>query len=194
MAVDLDTYRILLQGSFQCARCGTCCKICDPISVDEEDIKALAKHFKIPYNRAIHKNTRPHPEVPFLRALKHTNPCKFYDRTTHECKIYDARPKMCRVYPFMNPQQQTLPGIGIYDDCPGMLLTLEVFRQLNEHYSKELHKYREYLSVHPEVEELLIELIQYASAHTIFDEDNIEAGKCIGEKLSPHLAALRAIA
>jgi len=174
-------------------QCGTCCKICDPISIDDEDIQALAKHFKIPYQKAVRKYTRPYPGVTFMKALKHTNPCKFYDQIAHTCKVYDARPKMCRVYPFLSPHQQELPAIGIYDDCPGMLLTLQVFKQFADQNSEGLEHYQKYVKAHPEVEQLFNELLSRAVDHTVFGADTIADCKRIAEKLSPHLAAIRAI-
>lgn len=191
--MDLDTYRMLLQGGFQCTRCGTCCKICYPVDVDEEDIRSLAKHFKIPYQRAVRKFTMTHPEAALhRRILKQSRPCKFYDPGAGECKVYEARPKMCRRYPFLSPQQLCLSGIGLYTDCPGMALTLEVFKQYNEIHSKEFQKFNNYFDNHPEALELIQKFIQYASNYTIFGKDNIDAGKQIAEKLKPHLLALRA--
>ena len=67
----------------------------------QEDAARLAKHLKIPLNKAIKKYTLPDPDKPGALDFKHILPCKFYDASIRGCKIYSARPWSCRIFPFL---------------------------------------------------------------------------------------------
>lgn len=92
----------------RCERCGECCRYCNPISIDGDECKAIARHlgmsdhsFKeryidVPRNQkgngfkerdlAIRKNMGMH--------------CPFYDKEMG-CSIYEVRPTACRIFPYL---------------------------------------------------------------------------------------------
>lgn len=119
----VDYYRMACHMLFECQRCGKCCTTGDPIRLRPKDVAALAKHLKIPLNRAIKKYTIPDPDKPGALDFKHTKPCKFYDDIG--CKIYAARPWSCRIFPFLGiygSEEQVI----VNKSCPGSLKTMEI--------------------------------------------------------------------
>ncbi|MDM7938782.1 MAG: YkgJ family cysteine cluster protein [Methanothrix sp.] len=121
---SVDYYRMACHMLFECQRCGKCCTTGDPIRLRPEDAAALAKHLKVPLNRAIKKYTIPDPDKPGALDFKHTKPCKFYDVSSTGCKIYTARPWSCRIFPFLGiygSEEQVI----VNKSCPGSLKTME---------------------------------------------------------------------
>jgi hypothetical protein len=121
----VDYYRMACHMLFQCQRCGRCCTTGDPIRLRPEDAEALAKHLKIPLNKAIKKYTIPDPDKPGALDFKQTKPCKFYDVSATGCKIYAARPWSCRIFPFLGiygSEEQVI----VNKSCPGSLKTMEI--------------------------------------------------------------------
>lgn len=121
----VDYYRMACHLLFRCHRCGNCCTTGDPIRLRPEDIAAIARHLKIPLNKALKKYTIADPVKPGALNFKHILPCKFYDKAAKGCKIYGARPWSCRIFPFL----------GIYGDenkvivkqsCPGSVETMKI--------------------------------------------------------------------
>jgi hypothetical protein len=122
---SVDYYRMACHMLFECQRCGRCCTTGDPIRLRPKDAAALAKHLKIPLNRAIKKYTIPDPDKPGALDFKHTKPCKFYDVSAAGCKIYTARPWSCRIFPFLGvygSEEQVI----VNKSCPGSLKTMEI--------------------------------------------------------------------
>lgn len=121
----VDYYRMACHMLFECQRCGKCCTSGDPIRLRPEDAAALAKHLKIPLNKAIKKYTIPDPEKPGALDFKHTKPCKFYDVSATSCKLYTARPWSCRIFPFLGiygSEEQVI----VNKSCPGSMKTMEI--------------------------------------------------------------------
>lgn len=114
----IDYYRLACHVLFVCERCGTCCAIGNPIRLSQEDISRIARHLKIPLNKAIKKLTIPDPARPGVLNFKKINPCKFYDPVQKGCKIYDARPWSCRIFPFIGIYGSE-DYIKIHESCPG---------------------------------------------------------------------------
>ncbi|NMC09654.1 MAG: YkgJ family cysteine cluster protein [Methanothrix sp.] len=121
----VDYYRMACHMLFECQRCGKCCTSGDPIRLRPEDAAALAKHLKIPLNKAIKKYTIPDPEKPGALDFKHTKPCKFYDVSATGCKLYAARPWSCRIFPFLGIYGSDEQVI-VNKSCPGSMKTMEI--------------------------------------------------------------------
>jgi hypothetical protein len=83
----VDYYRMACHLLFLCQRCATCCTTGDPIRLRQGDAARLAKHLKIPLNKAIKKYTIPDPDKPGVLDFKHIRPCKFYDPTTRAVRF-----------------------------------------------------------------------------------------------------------
>ncbi|HWQ19639.1 MAG TPA: YkgJ family cysteine cluster protein [Methanotrichaceae archaeon] len=114
----VDYYRIACHMLFKCHRCGTCCTTGDPIRLRKEDAKALARHLKIPVDKAVKKYTIPDPKNTGALAFKKTRPCRFYDPTLGGCKIYPVRPWSCQIFPFLGiygPDE----AVKVNESCPG---------------------------------------------------------------------------
>ncbi len=114
----IDYYRLACHVLFVCERCGTCCATGNPIRLSQEDISLIARHLKIPLNKAIKKLTIPDLARPGVLNFKKINPCKFYDPVQKGCKIYDARPWSCRIFPFIGIYGSE-DQIKVHESCPG---------------------------------------------------------------------------
>ena len=119
----VDYYRMACHLLFECQRCGTCCTTGDPIRLRLEDAARLAKHLKIPLNKAIKKYTIPDPGKPGVLDFKHIRPCKFYDSEAKGCKIYAARPWSCRIFPFLGIYGSE-DRVKVNESCPGSMQTM----------------------------------------------------------------------
>ncbi len=120
----VDYYRMACHLLFECQRCGTCCTTGDPIRLRPEDAALLARHLKIPLNKAIKKYTVPDPDRPGALDFKHILPCKFYDARELGCKIYTARPWSCRIFPFLGIYGSE-DRVVVKESCPGSVETMK---------------------------------------------------------------------
>ncbi len=121
----VDYYRMACHLLFECQRCGTCCTTGDPIRLRKEDAVRLARHLKIPLNKAAKKYTIPDPKQPDTLNFKHICPCKFYDLKAGGCKIYPARPWSCRIFPFLGIYGSE-DQVKVHESCPGSLETMRI--------------------------------------------------------------------
>jgi Fe-S-cluster containining protein len=110
---------------FHCQRCGTCCTTGNPIRLRPEDAVALAKHLKIPLQKARKKYTIPDPDKPGVLDFKDILPCKFYDSSAQSCKIYVARPWSCRIFPFLGIYGSE-DRVLVKESCPGSMETMRI--------------------------------------------------------------------
>jgi len=120
----IDYYRMACHLLFECKRCGNCCTIGDPIRLRPEDAAALARHQKIPLNKALKKYTIPDPDKPGVLDFKHIKPCKFYDPAARGCKLYSARPWSCRIFPFLGIYGSE-DRVKVNESCPGSVETMK---------------------------------------------------------------------
>ena len=135
-----DYTRMACHILFRCQRCGTCCTTGDPIRLRPEDAAQLAKHLKIPLNRALKKYTIPDPKKPGVLDFKHILPCKFYDRLAGGCKIYAARPWSCRIFPFLGVYGSS-DQVVVNPSCPGSVETMGILTRAMEEVKEELEGY-----------------------------------------------------
>jgi len=135
-----DYTRMACHILFRCQRCGTCCTTGDPIRLRPEDAAQLAKHLKIPLNRALKKYTIPDPKKPGVLDFKHILPCKFYDRLAGGCKIYAARPWSCRIFPFLGVYGSS-DQVVVNPSCPGSVETMEILTRAMEEVQREPEGY-----------------------------------------------------
>jgi uncharacterized protein len=120
----IDYYRMACHLLFRCQRCGNCCTTGDPIRLRPEDAALLAKHLKIPLNKALKKYTISDPDKPGTLDFKHIKPCKFYDPVARGCKIYSARPWSCRIFPFLGIYGSE-DQVKVNESCPGSVETMK---------------------------------------------------------------------
>jgi Fe-S-cluster containining protein len=93
---------------YNCSKCpGYCCSY-HTIPVTRRDLKRLAAHFGIGFNKAkakfVVKNDekeKEHGEFKMRRkADEHFGRiCRFFDTETRRCTVYKARPATCRSFP-----------------------------------------------------------------------------------------------
>jgi len=121
----IDYYRMACHILFECQRCATCCTTGDPIRLRQEDAVRLARHLKIPLNKAIKKYTVPDPVKPGALDFKHILPCKFYSASARGCKIYSARPWSCRIFPFLGVYGSE-DQVKVHESCPGSVETMKI--------------------------------------------------------------------
>ncbi len=121
----IDYYRMACHSLFECKRCGTCCTTGDPIRLKREDMARIAKHLKIPTNKAIRKLTVKDPDKPEVLNFKHILPCKFYDIEAKACKIHAVRPWSCRIFPFLGIYGSE-NHVKVNESCRGSVETMNV--------------------------------------------------------------------
>ena len=94
---------------YDCLKCpGYCCSYPN-IHLQPDDIKRLAKHFKLTKKQARKrfstKGTKEEGADKRPRVLRHKDDehfgsiCQFFDTEERHCTIYKARPQICRDYP-----------------------------------------------------------------------------------------------
>lgn len=132
---SVDYVRMACHILFKCQRCGTCCTTGDPIRLRPEDVTLLARHLKIPLNKALKKYTIPDPDRPGVLDFKHILPCKFYDPATSGCKVYAARPWSCRIFPFLGIYG-SLDQVKVNESCPGSVETMRILTEAMEEARK----------------------------------------------------------
>jgi len=132
----VDYYRMACHMLFVCRRCAVCCTTGDPIRLRQEDAAALARHLKIPLNKALKKYTVPDPDKPEALDFKHILPCKFYDPAGKGCKIYAARPWSCRIFPFLGIYGSE-DRVKVNESCAGSLGTMKILKEAIEEARKD---------------------------------------------------------
>lgn len=132
----VDYYRMACHMLFVCQRCGMCCTTGDPIRLRQEDAAALARHLKVPLNKALKKYTVPDPNKPEALDFKHILPCKFYDPAGKGCKIYAARPWSCRIFPFLGIYGSE-DQVKVNESCAGSLGTIKILKEAIEEARKD---------------------------------------------------------
>ncbi|RQW78562.1 MAG: YkgJ family cysteine cluster protein, partial [Methanothrix sp.] len=113
----------------------------------QEDTALLAKHLKIPLNKALKKYTIPDPDKPGVLDFKHIKPCKFYDPAAKGCKLYSARPWSCRIFPFLGIYGSE-DRVKVNESCPGSVETMKALTAAmeearNERLSPGAYSYEE---------------------------------------------------
>jgi len=96
-----------------------------------EDAALLAKHLKIPLDKALKKYTIPDPDRPGVLDFKHILPCKFYDKGAKGCKIYAIRPWSCRIFPFLGIYGSE-NQVKVNESCPGSVETMKILTEAVE--------------------------------------------------------------
>lgn len=81
----------------ECRQCGSCCRDFPDIVIKKDEVKRLAKHFKISPSKIKRK-------YGIMHRGTHTwqfkgNPCPFLKGKNH-CTIYELRPRTCQSFPF----------------------------------------------------------------------------------------------
>jgi hypothetical protein len=89
---------------YSCERCPAYCCSYDRIVVTDADVRRLARHFGLAFEKAREQLTKKGEERG-ERVLRHhkdhvyKSVCQFLDRETRRCTVYEARPEICRDYP-----------------------------------------------------------------------------------------------
>jgi Fe-S-cluster containining protein len=105
--------RARAQLSFECHRCGRCCRLPPLVVLSGKDINRMATHLKLSRKVFIREYTR---RVDEFRYLKTTTPCIFLEG--NDCSIYEVRPMQCRGYPYL---LDIKPDAGVFymENCAG---------------------------------------------------------------------------
>ncbi len=106
-----------IHSDLKCERCGRCCTLSDPISLEPQDVERLSAILGISIRKTIRKYATS-VEVGGHQAwaIKKTSPCIFLDEASGLCKIHPARPIICRAFPLLSPR--TVGGEPSAEWCP----------------------------------------------------------------------------
>ncbi len=101
---------------FQCRECGYCCHGETTVSLDEDDIKRLVAHLKIPYEEVEDKYLRVSGNVIQMKIVE--GHCIFYN---DGCTIHPGKPWRCTqwpLHPSMISDRNNYETIK--NSCPGI--------------------------------------------------------------------------
>jgi Fe-S-cluster containining protein len=106
-----------IQSELKCERCGSCCTLSSPVSLEPQDVERLSAHLGISIKKTIRKYAAL-VEVGGHQAwaIKKTSPCIFLDKSSSLCKVHPARPIICRAFPLLSPR--TVGGEPWPEWCP----------------------------------------------------------------------------
>ena len=93
-----------MSNLYNCEKCPAYCCGYPIIATTAKDIRRLAKHFALSFDKAREKFTE--KENNRVRKLKQRHDkkfnspvCMFLNQKTRQCGVYQARPQICRDYP-----------------------------------------------------------------------------------------------
>ena len=90
----------ILEETFECQNCGTCCRWSGSVLLSEKDISSLATHLALPEEVFIEQYTQlASNRIQLALVDQADGSCIFLkgDR----CEVYEARPWQCRSFPFV---------------------------------------------------------------------------------------------
>ncbi len=142
-----------------CVKCGACCRFCDPILLEAEDIMRIASHLKISVADFHIKYVKTDGED---FSLKFTKPCGFLRGNL--CKIYSVRPMICRAYPFAEDPKKmvfektcNIPLEMMAIKAVGLLLRQKLPFELNRKLETYVNvAYQKARALNPDADELKI--------------------------------------
>ncbi|MDD3710753.1 MAG: YkgJ family cysteine cluster protein [Methanothrix sp.] len=106
-----------IQSEIKCERCGRCCTLSNPISLEPQDVERLSAHLGISIRKTIQRYAgRVEVGGRGAWAMKRTSPCIFLDEASGLCKIHPTRPIVCRAFPLLSPR--TVGGEPLAEWCP----------------------------------------------------------------------------
>ncbi|MGC9514495.1 YkgJ family cysteine cluster protein [Methanocrinis sp.] len=102
---DRGSHLYGVHTEFECGRCGRCCTLSSPISLEPQDVERISALLEIGIRKTIRKYAAL-VEVGDHRAwsVKRDSPCTFFDQDRSLCKIHAARPIVCRAFPLLSPR------------------------------------------------------------------------------------------
>ena len=88
-------------SSFECKRCGACCKWEGPVRVSFEEIQAIAEFLRLDPQEFIRTRTILAPDRKSLSLTENPDgSCAYYDDGRKICIINPVKPKQCSAFPF----------------------------------------------------------------------------------------------
>ena len=86
--------------TFQCIRCGACCRWEGPVRVSEKEVDAIAEFLSIPVRDFLRDHTVLTSDRRSLSLKeKPDGSCCYYDEQTRSCRIQAVKPAQCRDFP-----------------------------------------------------------------------------------------------
>ena len=86
--------------SFQCLRCGKCCRWKGLVKITPEEADAIIGFLGIPADEFFDRMTRISPDRSALSLTeKEDGSCFYYDEASRSCRIQEVKPAQCRAFP-----------------------------------------------------------------------------------------------
>jgi Fe-S-cluster containining protein len=119
-----------MQVSFECERCGKCCKGMQGIALNSLDTARMAKQLGIDKNDFVREYTTASLRKPsdrWYKTVGEDQRCPFLGEDG--CQVYESRGQVCRFYPFYSPMVQSRAKktgvVTVFSSCKGMARTYQ---------------------------------------------------------------------
>ena len=154
-----------------------CCVTCDPIGLEYDSVKKMAKALKMSSKAVIKTYLIRHPQDDKeTYALRYTKPCGFLK--DGRCTIYEGRPFSCFLFPLYaeeQPGEQPKLGIGAHSFCQFAFKMMSwyalaiVYKEMTQKFFPQIAEAQEKLAkgIYPSQEEFdkMNQMEQIMSVH-----------------------------
>jgi uncharacterized protein len=127
---ELQAIATGIQQQTDCTACGNCCRY-SVVSVNREEIRAIAAHLNVAITQVRQLYTAPDPESQQRILKSGAEGCVFLD-STGLCTIYTARPRTCREFPHLAIGSHTL-GARLSSLCRWASLCPIIYNAIEEY-------------------------------------------------------------
>ncbi len=90
-----------LQAEFKCEQCGMCCCLGSGITIDEEEVEALAALYSMDKEEFKRECLIAAPDGTGKFSPVIDRPCGFLEFGSRKCTVHEAKPRICRDYPWL---------------------------------------------------------------------------------------------
>ena len=85
--------------SFECSKCGTCCRWSGYVHIEEKDIKRISAFLHIDEQDFIDKYTCLTSNRQGLSIIENPDGSCIFLNNENQCEIYSVRPRQCKEFP-----------------------------------------------------------------------------------------------
>jgi Fe-S-cluster containining protein len=94
-----STKRIIKEGSFECNRCGNCCRWAGYVRLKDGEVEKISKFLKISVEEFTERHTVITEDRKNLSIVEKEDGACFF-LTEEGCSINSVKPDQCRIFPY----------------------------------------------------------------------------------------------